>query len=44
MSFRQTISGAIRSDRGFKVVIDRKDRKITSAFDAKALDPRHADW
>lgn len=44
MSFRQTISGAIRSDRGFKVVIDRKDRKITISFDAKAVDPRHADW
>ncbi|GAP40602.1 MvaI/BcnI family restriction endonuclease [Flexilinea flocculi] len=44
MSFRQTISGAIRSDRGFKVVIDRKDRKITISFDAKAVDPRQADW
>jgi len=44
MSFRQTISGAIRSDRGFKAVIDRKDRKITISFDAKSVDPRHADW
>ncbi len=27
MSFRQTIHGNSRSDRGFKVVIDRKERK-----------------
>lgn len=44
MSFRQTIHGNSRSDRGFKVVIDRKERKILISFDANSVDPRHADW
>jgi hypothetical protein len=44
MSFRQTIHGQSRSDRGFKVVIDRKDKKILISFDAKNVDPRHAIW
>src|SRR3989338_6174799 len=34
MSFRQTISSTTRSDRGFKVVIDRKNRKVLISFDA----------
>jgi hypothetical protein len=44
MSFRQTISANSRSDRGFKVVIDRKERKILISFDSKSVDERHADW
>lgn len=44
MSFRQTIHGLSRSDRGFKVVIDRKERKILISFDSKAVDPRHKAW
>jgi hypothetical protein len=44
MSFRQTIHGKSRSDRGFKVVIDRAARKVLISFDAKSVDPRHADW
>jgi hypothetical protein len=44
MSFRQTISGEHRSDRGFKVVIDRKEHKVLISFDAKSVDKRHADW
>jgi hypothetical protein len=44
MSFRQTIHGKSRSDRGFKVVIDRKERKILISFDAKSVDPRHKAW
>ena len=44
MSFRQTIHGQSRSDRGFKVVIDRKERKILISFDAKSVDPRHKSW
>src|SRR3989337_4591171 len=38
MSFRQTIHGQSRSDRGFRVVIDRKERKILISFDAKSVD------
>lgn len=44
MSFRQTIHGLSRSDRGFMVVIDRKEKKVLISFDAKAVDIRHTDW
>lgn len=44
MSYRQTIHGNSRSDRGFKVVINRKERKILISFDAKSVDARHKDW
>jgi len=44
MSFRQTIHGQSRSDRGFKVVIDRKERRVLISFDAKSVDPRHKAW
>jgi hypothetical protein len=44
MSFRQTIHGNSCSDRGFKVVIDRKERKILISFDSKCVDKRHKKW
>lgn len=44
MSFRQTIHGLSRSDRGFKVVVDESERKVLISFDAGAVDIRHADW
>jgi hypothetical protein len=44
MSFRQTITGTQRSDRGFKVAVDRAERKILISFDARAVDTKHADW
>ena len=44
MSFRQTISGHQRSDRGFMVVVNRAQRKVLISFDANAVDPRHGDW
>ncbi|MCE5209308.1 MAG: MvaI/BcnI family restriction endonuclease [Chloroflexi bacterium] len=44
MSFRQTISGAIRSDRGFMVVIDRKEKKVAVSFDANYVDTKHSEW
>ncbi|MBI4114331.1 MAG: MvaI/BcnI restriction endonuclease family protein [Candidatus Niyogibacteria bacterium] len=44
MSFRQTIHGQSRSDRGFKVVIDRKEQKILISFDAGSVDARHKGW
>ena len=44
MSFRQTIHGLSRSDRGFKVVIDRKERKVLISFDSKSVDIRHKAW
>lgn len=44
MSFRQTIHGLSRSDRGFMVVIDRNNRKVTISFDANVVDVRHREW
>lgn len=44
MSFRQTIHGGGRSDRGFMVVIDRTEQRVLISFDAANVDPRHADW
>lgn len=44
MSFRQTIHGNSRSDRGFKVVIDRAESKILISFDSNAVDSRHTQW
>ncbi|MFA4921556.1 MAG: MvaI/BcnI family restriction endonuclease [Candidatus Neomarinimicrobiota bacterium] len=44
MSFRQTIHGLKRSDRGFCVAVDRKARKVLISFDASSVDQRHRDW
>lgn len=44
MSFRQTIHGLARSDRGFMVKIDRAEKKVLISFDAKSVDVRHKDW
>ncbi|MCX6720278.1 MAG: MvaI/BcnI family restriction endonuclease [Candidatus Staskawiczbacteria bacterium] len=44
MSFRQTIHGQSRSDRGFMVVIDRAEKKILISFDAGSVDIRHKEW
>lgn len=44
MSFRQTIHGQSRSDRGFKVVINRPNKKVLISFDAKSVDSRHSEW
>ena len=44
MSFRQTIHGQSQSDRGFKVVINRKQRKILISFDARSVSLRHKSW
>lgn len=44
MSFRQTISGAQRTDRGFKVEVDFNKNKIYISFDYTKVDPRHSKW
>lgn len=44
MSFRQTIHGQSRSDRGFMVIIDRKAQKILISFDAGSVSVRHKKW
>ncbi|MDD4287714.1 MAG: MvaI/BcnI family restriction endonuclease [Candidatus Peribacteraceae bacterium] len=44
MSFRQTINGLSRSDRGFMVKIDRNERKVLISFDATKASKKHAKW
>jgi hypothetical protein len=44
MSFRQTIGGVARSDRGFMVVIDRTERKILISFDHRSVAEHHREW
>lgn len=44
MSFRQTIHGLSRSDRGFGVVIDAVARKVLVSFDPSFVTPRHSEW
>ena len=44
MSFRQTIHGLGRSDRGFGVVIDTVERKVLVSFDPSSVGPHHAEW
>lgn len=44
MSFRQTIHGLNYSDRGFKVVIDRNERKILISFDSSKVNIKHSNW
>lgn len=44
MSFRQTINGLKRTDRGFKVIVDRLEEKVLISFDSGSVDPRHSDW
>lgn len=44
MSFRQTINGLTRTDRGFKVVVDQDARKVLISFDADSVAERHSEW
>ncbi len=44
MSFRQTISGSSRSDRGFTVIINRDEEKVKISFNSKAIAEKHAEW
>jgi len=44
MSFRQTIGGNNRSDRGFKIVIDRRNKKVLLSFDANYVSDHHEVW
>ena len=44
MSFRQTIHSLSTSDRGFKVVVDRGERKVLISFDSALVDIEHSSW
>lgn len=44
MSFRQTISGATPSDRGFMVVVDYNTERVLISFNSRYVDARHSRW
>jgi len=44
MSFRQTIHGRSRSDRGFKVIVNREEQKVLISFDPKTVSVKHKTW
>jgi len=44
MSFRQTINGLSRTDRGFGIIVDGINKKVMISFDHKNVDLRHSDW
>ncbi len=44
MSFRQTINGLSRTDRGFGIIINYQERKVEVSFDSKQVDDRHKNW
>jgi hypothetical protein len=44
MSFRQTIHGGARSDRGFRVMIDRAEQRVLISFDPASVASHHAAW
>ena len=44
MSFRQTLNAVNRTDRGFGVIVNDKERKIEVSFDARHVDSRHNSW
>jgi hypothetical protein len=43
-SFRQTLCATKYSDRGFKVVVDRFEKKISINFDASEISSKHNNW
>ncbi len=43
-SFRQTITGSRRSDRGFTVVVNHQAQRIEISFNATRVFERHASW
>ena len=44
MSFRQTIHGLSSSDRGFRVVIDKTNRKLLISFNPLDVSQKHSKW
>ncbi len=44
MSFRQTINALTRTDRGFKIIVDKIEQKITVSFDANSVGLHHSNW
>ena len=43
-SFRATLNASSFTDRGIKVDVNDKERKVEIIFDSAYTDERHADW
>ena len=43
-SFRQTLNANTRTDRGFKITVDRESKKIITSFDHTTVGARHSSW
>ncbi len=44
MSFRQTFNSLGRTDRGFTIIIDRKNKRICVSFDSTSVSSHHTEW
>jgi len=44
MSFRQTINGISRTDRGFGIELNREEKKVIVSFDYRYVSDRHKEW
>lgn len=44
MSFRATLNGATYTDRGFKVNVNRIEKRIEIIFDSTKCIDRHREW
>lgn len=45
MSFRQTINAISRTDRGFRIIVNRNENKIEISFDYKSVSTKqHKEW
>lgn len=44
MSFRQTLNGLTRTDRGFKMIVDDVAQQVRVSFDPSAVSSRHDAW
>ncbi|MCE5259590.1 MAG: MvaI/BcnI family restriction endonuclease [Chloroflexi bacterium] len=44
LSFRQTLDGHSRTDRGFMVIVDRIARKVIVSFDYKSVGTNQQEW
>lgn len=44
MSFRQTIPGKKGTDRGFRILVNRRKKKVEISFNSKLVDERHSKW
>lgn len=44
LSFRQTINARVYSDRGFRVVVNRSEKRVEITFDATQVSEHHREW